>query len=104
MGHTLVISAQSPIPVKLFHGNEIQREDLCNTHEEADSVVIYLMLHAAMERKSKSIKVMCADTDVFLLLMYAYEKHKLICTLIMEDPVTGRTVCDIKASAVKKSR
>ena len=44
---------------------------------------------------------MCADTDVFLLLMYAYEKHKLSCTIIMEDPVAGRTVCDIKASAVK---
>ena len=44
---------------------------------------------------------MCADTDVFLLLMYAYEKHKLSCTLIMEDPVTGRSVCDIKASAIK---
>ena len=102
LGHTLVISAQSPIPVELFHGNEIQREDFCNIHEEADSVIIYLMLHTAMKRKSKSIKVMCADTDVFLLLMYAYEKHKLSCTLIMEDPVTGRTVCDIKASAVKQ--
>ena len=44
---------------------------------------------------------MCADTDVFLLLMYAYEKHKLSCTLIMEDPVTGCPVCDIKASAIK---
>ena len=54
-----------------------------------------------MKRKSKSIKVMCADNDVFLLLMYAYEKHKLSCTLIMEDPVAGHTVCDIKASAVK---
>ena len=44
---------------------------------------------------------MCTDTDVFLLFMYAYEKHKLSCTLIMEDPVAGRTICDIKASAVK---
>ena len=43
---------------------------------------------------------MCTDTDVFLLFIYAYEKHKLSCTLIMEYPVTGRTVCDIKASAV----
>ena len=34
--------------------------------------------------------------------MYAYEKHKSSCTLITEDPVTGRTVCDIKASAVKQ--
>ena len=101
LGHTLIISAQSPIPVELFHGNEIQREDLCNTHEEADSVIIYLMLHTAMKRKSKSIKVMCADTDVFILLMYAYEKHKLSCTLIMEDPATGRPVCDIKAFAIK---
>ena len=55
-----------------------------------------------MKRKSKSIKVMCADIDVFLLLIYAYEKHKLSCTLIMEDPVTGCPVCDIKASAIKK--
>ena len=59
------------------------------------------MLHTAMKRKSKSIKVMFADTDVFLLLMYAYEKHKLSCTLIMEDPVTGRTVCDTKVSVAK---
>ena len=44
---------------------------------------------------------MCADTDVFLLLMYAYEKHILSCTPIMEDPVTGRSLCDIKASAIK---
>ena len=44
---------------------------------------------------------MCTDTNVFLLFMYAYEKHKLSCTLIMEDPVAGRTVCDIKASAAK---
>ena len=62
------------------------------------------MLHTAIKRKSKSIKVMCTDTDVFLLFMYAYEKHKLSCKLIIEDPVTGHTVCDIKASAGKKSR
>ena len=48
-----------------------------------------------------TIKVMCADTDVFLLLMYAYEKHKLSCSLIVEDPVAGRTMSDIKASAIK---
>ena len=52
---TLVILAQSPIPVELFHGNEIQREDICNIHEEADSVILYLMLHTAIKRKSKSI-------------------------------------------------
>ena len=59
------------------------------------------MLHVAVDKKAKSIKVMCADTDVFLLLMYAYEKHKLLCSLIMEDPVAGRTMSDIKASAIK---
>ena len=32
---------------------------------------------------------MCPDTDVFLF-MYAYEKHKLSCTLLMEDPVAGK--------------
>ena len=52
LGQTIVISAQSPIPVELFHGNEIQREDICNTYEEADSVIIYLMLHTAKKRKS----------------------------------------------------
>ena len=62
------------------------------------------MLHTAIKRKSKSIKVMCADTDVFLLLMYAYEKHKLSFTLIMKDPVTGRTVCDIKAAVKNLGR
>ena len=51
-----------------------------------------------------TIKVMCADQDVFLLLVYAYEKHKLSCSLIVEDPVAGRTMYDIKASAIKKLR
>ena len=55
LGHTLVISTQSPIPFELVHGNEIQREDICNTHEEADSVIIYLMLHTAIKRKYKFI-------------------------------------------------
>ena len=59
------------------------------------------MLHVAVDKKAKSIKVMCADTDVFLLLMYAYEKLKLLCSLIMEDPVAGRTLYDIKAFAIK---
>ncbi len=44
---------------------------------------------------------MCADTDVFLLLIYAYEKHKLSCSPIMEDRVADRTMCDIKAFAIK---
>ncbi len=33
--------------------------------------------------------------------MYAYEKQKLFCSLIMEDPVAGRTMSDIKSSAIK---
>ena len=96
-GHTLVLTAHSPVPVEISHGVEILRNDLTNTHEEADCIIIHQMLHAA-EIGAKHVKILCADTDVFLLLMYAYEKHELTCELIMEDPVSGRTVVDIKAS------
>ena len=71
-----------------------------NTHEEADATIIHQMLYVA-QSGADTIKVMCADTDVFLLLMYAYGKHELSCSLTMEDSVSGHMACDIKASAEK---
>ena len=72
LGHTLVISAQSPIPVKLFHGNKIQRKYLCNSHKESDSVIIYLMLHTAIKKKSKSIM------DIWWAIQVLYSCDSLI--------------------------
>ena len=100
LGHTLVLTSHSSVPVELTCEIEIPRNDLKNTHEEADSIIIHQMLYIA-EIGADTIRVICADTDVFLLLMYAYEKHELSCSLTMKDPVSGRTVCDIKASAKK---
>ena len=46
-----------------------------------------------------SIKVICVNTDVFVLLMYFYNEKRLSCIVTMEGPIAGRSVIDIGASA-----
>ena len=45
-----------------------KRNDLKTSHEEADIIIIQQVLHAA-KNGSKMIKVICDDTDVFILLL-----------------------------------
>ena len=48
-----------------------------------------------------SIKVICDDTDVFVLLMYFYNETCLSCIVTTESPIAGRSVIDIGASAAQ---
>ena len=52
-------------------------------------------------RGSNSIGVMCDDTDVVILMLHFYCGKNLYCGVIMESPVPGRKVVDIKATANK---
>ena len=48
-----------------------------------------------------SIKAICDDTDVFVLLMYFYNEKCRSCIVIMESPIACRSVIDIGASAAQ---
>jgi len=96
----LVITGESPVPVQLCEDTVIDREDLRTTHEEADTIIVQQMVKVA-GRGSRSIKVVCDDTDVFILMLYFYNTEDLTCDVSMESPIAGRRVIDIKATAIQ---
>ena len=69
MKHSLRVTGPASIPVEIFKGVAIERRDLESTHEEADAIIPRQVVDAATQG-SKCIKVICDDTDVFILLMH----------------------------------
>ena len=50
---------------------------------------------------SKCIKVICDDTDVFIVLIHYYQQCSLTCSVLMECTSRMRAVIDIGATAKK---
>ena len=94
----LVITCAQPDPVTLQAGKVSIRHDLHNTHEEADVMIINQLL-VLVNGGVSHIRVICDDTDVFILLTYYYCREALTCDIIIESHVAGRNVVDIKATA-----
>jgi hypothetical protein len=90
----LVITGAEPIPIEVTNGQILARTDLKTTHEEADVIMVNQMLHLAHSR-SNPIRVICDDTDVFILLVHFYASQDLSCNLTMESTSGNRTVIDI---------
>ena len=98
MKHSLLVTGSSSIPVEIFKGVAIERRDLETTHEEADVIIPRQVVHAATQG-SKCIKVICDDTDVFILLIHYYQLCSLTCIVLMEGTSRMRAVIDIGATA-----
>ena len=70
--HSLVIAGVGDVPVEIDSGVRIDRHDLCSS-QEAD---IFITQHAiALGLLSKSVNVVCDDTDVFVLLVHFYNSQ-----------------------------
>lgn len=95
-GTKLIFTGSNPIPVEFFQNRVLNRPELRTTHEEADVIIVQRMVHLAS--KVDSIKVVCDDTDVFVLLMYFYVTEKLACNVYMENTSAPKVVIDIRAS------
>ena len=65
--HKLVITGSDPTPIQVKEGKLSLRDDLKTSHEEADVIIVQHMVHLARNGE-RLIKVICDDTDVFLLL------------------------------------
>ena len=98
--HTLTIAGVSGAPVEIYGGVRIDRHDLCSTHEEAD---ILITQHAiSLSLLGKSVRVVCDDTDVFVLLVHFYNskcKGNNAAPMIMSSPLKEQAVIDIRATA-----
>ena len=100
MKMNLFITSEEPVPIVLRNGKICKRDALYNVHEEADVIIVNQLVYLA-DQGARNILVVCDDIDVFILLIYFYCGKDLSCGVIMESPVPGRTVVDIKATADK---
>ena len=65
--NTLIVTGQDSIPIQTEHGIEILQRDMKTSQEE----VIPQKIHVAKQsRKVQNFKVICDDTDIFVLLLY----------------------------------
>ena len=70
-------------------------------YEEGDVIIIHHLVQTASGASSDShINVFWDDTDVCVLLIYFYLKEKMTVNISMESPCTGRTIIDIRQTAL----
>ena len=97
----LFVTGQDGDPLQFTKGLCIQRADMRTTHEEADVIIIQQLLSITNEGETCTIKVIADDTDVFVLLLYYYNKYNLDFCIVMEDTSKDRKCVDIKATVQK---
>ena len=69
--------------------------------EEADVIMIQHMIAISEELDGAGIRVMCDDTDVFVLLLHFYRIREMSCSLTMESLARDSKCVDIRATATK---
>ena len=100
---SLVLTEPTNVPQEVRLGVVVERRDLITSHEEADVIIVQQAVGLA-NQGLKCIKVICDDTDVFVLLMYYYHSCKLTCQLLMGACSRSTwTVIDIGATSKKHS-
>ena len=73
----IIVSGPNDVPIKLTAASPEPEDckDLCNSHKEADTIIIHHMAEIASKNGATTIHVRCNDTDVFDLLCHF--KHAL---------------------------
>ena len=99
--HKLVVTGREPVPVEINKGLVIRRCDLKTVQEEADVIMIQQMIVISEELDWAGIRVMCDDTDVFVVLLHFYSLREMSCSLTMESLARDRKCVDIRATATK---
>ena len=97
-----VVTFSEFTPVQVQLGVVIPRSDLYSTHEEAD-VNIVRQCFSCIDEGAKRVKVLCDDTDVFILLMVFSYRLKVESDILMESFNSNRSVINIIQSKNKHS-
>lgn len=97
---SLMITGSSDVPLEIQMGVPVSRYDIRTSHEEADVIITQQAVYAATQG-AKCVKVICDDTDVFVLLLHFYSLTKLSSMMLMEGTSGERTMVDIGATAAK---
>ena len=95
-----VVTCSETTPIEVENGIVTTRDDLRSHHEEADVNIIKQFMKCAEEGKSP-IKVVCDDTDVFVLLASYVHKYSVKVSTLMESFSDTRALIDINQTAKK---
>ena len=96
----LIVTGSEDIPQEVHAGVLIKRVDLRTTHEEADVIMIQQCV-TAVEEGAKCVKLICDDTDVFVLLVHFTHVLDIQSTILMEATSGKRTVININETVKK---
>ena len=97
--HKLIVTSKSIYPVETSQGLQINRQDLMTVFDEVD-YIIPQRVNAAVEQDQTSIKVISADTDVFVLFCEIYMKKNWFgAEIYMENFNPDKTVISIRQTA-----
>lgn len=83
-GRKLIITSKSNFPEQSFEGERVTRFDMETTFDEAGYIIPQQVLTAFQEGK-KTIKVISADTDVFIPLCHYYHSVNIDVEVLLED-------------------
>ena len=64
-------------------------------------IIIQQLLSITNDGETCTIKVITDDTDVFVLLLYYYNKYNIDCCIVMEETSKDRKCFDIKPTVQK---
>ena len=95
--HKIIVTSQNSCPEECHNGVRKIRKDMETSHDEAD-VIIPQQIRFAMEEGKTSVKVICEDTDVFVLLCHFYHLHSWKISVYMEGFSTENTIICIKST------
>ena len=96
-----MVTGQDPVPLEICDGMFIHRENMQNTQEEADVIIIHqLMWIVDSTANDINITVISDDTDVFVLLVHFYHARQLTCHVTLEATSKERKSIDIQATAL----
>ena len=89
--HRLVITGSQSVPVELYKGLIIQRQDLKTTQEEGDTII----LHHLSVVEPRSAVIIADDTDIFVLLCHFLHLKNIKSQVYMVSLIRNRSVIDI---------
>ena len=78
--------------------------NLLNTQEEADVIIIRQLTHVVETSDKFPITIVCDDTDVFILLLYFYKIKSISGEVLLEATSTKRTLISIHNTIQKLER
>ena len=101
--YNFVVTSNDIHPEQTNQGIKFKREDLESYFDEAD-YLIPQQVEAAIKNGCRTIKVVSADTDVFVLLCYHYQKRDWSqAKVYMKDFSDGNKIISIKKTVEKHS-